>query len=132
MSPSGNMHGMPLGFVSGIADYTTVPGMDWLKDVPRLNPTKQVQLHAAVAEKFPPDIPRRFSTFHCRQKHEIKYPTPFLSLCSSWSTLVCVTSTQASAKSSSSMILRPSPCTMSTSMALARYALKAVSFHLAI
>eukprot|EP01147_Barroeca_monosierra_P010145 gene10145-2309_t len=36
-SPSGNMHGMPLGLVSGLCDVTHIPGMAWLKDVPKLN-----------------------------------------------------------------------------------------------
>eukprot|EP00043_Microstomoeca_roanoka_P000534 m.28012 g.28012 ORF g.28012 m.28012 type:complete len:384 (+) comp10365_c0_seq1:171-1322(+) len=36
-SPSGNMHGMPLGLVSGLFDHSLLPGHDWLKDVPKLN-----------------------------------------------------------------------------------------------
>lgn len=37
-SLSGNMHGMPLGFLTGLANPTAVPGCEWLANVPRLKP----------------------------------------------------------------------------------------------
>ncbi|EGD74710.1 arginase [Salpingoeca rosetta] len=36
-SPSGNMHGMPLGLVAGLCDCKTIPGHAWLADVPKLD-----------------------------------------------------------------------------------------------
>ena len=38
ISPSGNMHGMPLGLLMHLMDPTLIPGFEWLKDVPKLNP----------------------------------------------------------------------------------------------
>ncbi|CAM9521120.1 unnamed protein product [Ectocarpus fasciculatus] len=41
-SPSGNMHGMPLSFVMGLSDPSTVRGLEWLceTDVPVLRPER--------------------------------------------------------------------------------------------
>ncbi|GBG29097.1 Arginase [Hondaea fermentalgiana] len=41
-SPSGNMHGMPLGLMLGLIDPTLLPGFEWFKDVPKLNPEQIV------------------------------------------------------------------------------------------
>jgi arginase len=38
---SGNMHGMPLAFLSGLVDPTTVPGCEWLpQTTPQFNPSE--------------------------------------------------------------------------------------------
>eukprot|EP00047_Mylnosiga_fluctuans_P003179 m.227834 g.227834 ORF g.227834 m.227834 type:complete len:400 (-) comp11650_c0_seq1:117-1316(-) len=37
-SPTGNMHGMPLGFLTKLVDPTNIPGCEWLKGVPALAP----------------------------------------------------------------------------------------------
>lgn len=37
-SPSGNMHGMPLGLLMHLMDPTVIPGYEWLADVPKLKP----------------------------------------------------------------------------------------------
>jgi len=37
-SPSGNMHGMPLGLMLRLIDPTVLPGFEWFEDVPRLSP----------------------------------------------------------------------------------------------
>lgn len=43
VSPSGNIHGMPISFlVDGLVDHNTVPGFEWMAEVPRLNPSKQL------------------------------------------------------------------------------------------
>lgn len=44
VSPSGNLHGMPLAFLMRLCDPTAVPGYDWLKDVPRLDPKNVVYI----------------------------------------------------------------------------------------
>lgn len=44
VSPSGNLHGMPLAFLMHLCDPTSVPGYDWLKDVPRLDPRNVVYI----------------------------------------------------------------------------------------
>jgi arginase len=43
-SPSGNMHGMPLGYFLGLPGFETdkVPGLEWMADVPKLAPEKLV------------------------------------------------------------------------------------------
>ena len=41
-SPSGNMHGMPLGMLMGLVDPKLVPGWEWLADVPKLRPEQLV------------------------------------------------------------------------------------------
>mmetsp|Transcript_16975 Transcript_16975/g.33138 ORF Transcript_16975/g.33138 Transcript_16975/m.33138 type:complete len:421 (+) Transcript_16975:270-1532(+) len=41
-SPSGNMHGMPLGLLLGLMDPTLLPGFEWFKDVPKLSPEQIV------------------------------------------------------------------------------------------
>lgn len=38
VSPSGNMHGMPLGLLLGLMDPASLPGFEWFKDVPVLKP----------------------------------------------------------------------------------------------
>eukprot|EP00053_Salpingoeca_punica_P000775 m.30287 g.30287 ORF g.30287 m.30287 type:complete len:366 (+) comp10550_c0_seq1:114-1211(+) len=38
ISPSGNMHGMPVAFLMGLVDAKTVPGCEWLANVPKLKP----------------------------------------------------------------------------------------------
>ena len=39
ISESGNMHGMPVGLLmEGVSPKETIPGFEWLKDGPRLNP----------------------------------------------------------------------------------------------
>jgi arginase len=39
ISESGNMHGMPVGLLmEGVAPKETIPGFEWLKNGPRLNP----------------------------------------------------------------------------------------------
>jgi arginase len=45
-SPSGNMHGMPLGYFLGLPGFETgkVPGLEWMADVPRLAPEKLVYI----------------------------------------------------------------------------------------
>ena len=37
-SPSGNMHGMPLGILMHLYDPANIPGFEWMKDVPKLKP----------------------------------------------------------------------------------------------
>lgn len=39
-SPSGNIHGMPIGFLMKKCDVTKVPGLGWLTDYPRLDPSQ--------------------------------------------------------------------------------------------
>mmetsp|Transcript_15197 Transcript_15197/g.26853 ORF Transcript_15197/g.26853 Transcript_15197/m.26853 type:complete len:390 (-) Transcript_15197:2542-3711(-) len=41
-SPSGNMHGMPVGMLLGLSDPAKLPGFEWLKDVPTLKPEQIV------------------------------------------------------------------------------------------
>jgi len=41
-SPSGNMHGMPLGLLLGLCDTSTLPGFEWLADTPMLRPDQIV------------------------------------------------------------------------------------------
>ena len=42
-SPSGNAHGMPLSMVTqGIYDWSRLPGFEWLKDVPLIDPEQIV------------------------------------------------------------------------------------------
>jgi len=41
-SPSGNMHGMPLGLLLGLTDATKIPGWEWFADVPKLDPSQIV------------------------------------------------------------------------------------------
>jgi len=41
-SPSGNMHGMPLGLLMGLVDPTKIPGWEWFADVPKLKPEQLV------------------------------------------------------------------------------------------
>ncbi|EDQ89232.1 uncharacterized protein MONBRDRAFT_37086, partial [Monosiga brevicollis MX1] len=42
LSGSGNMHGMPLAFLSRLVAPEEVPGFDWLKRVPALDPSTQL------------------------------------------------------------------------------------------
>jgi arginase len=37
-SPSGNMHGMPLGLLMGLCDPASIPGFEWMQEVPQLKP----------------------------------------------------------------------------------------------
>jgi arginase len=37
-SPSGNMHGMPLGILMHLYDPSTIPGFEWMSDIPKLKP----------------------------------------------------------------------------------------------
>ena len=41
-SPSGNMHGMPLGLLMGLMDTSLLPGFEWLNEVPLLKPEQIV------------------------------------------------------------------------------------------
>lgn len=41
-SNSGNMHGMPVGLLAKLTDTTVIPGLDWLKSVPTLQPEQIV------------------------------------------------------------------------------------------
>jgi len=41
-SPSGNMHGMPLGLLMGLCDTSLLPGFEWLKNAPVLRPEQIV------------------------------------------------------------------------------------------
>ena len=45
-SPSGNMHGMPLGYFLGLPGFEVdkVPGLEWMADVPKLAPEKLVYI----------------------------------------------------------------------------------------
>eukprot|EP00298_Acanthocystis_sp_HF-20_P005641 c15738_g1_i1.p1 GENE.c15738_g1_i1~~c15738_g1_i1.p1 ORF type:complete len:345 (-),score=169.81 c15738_g1_i1:316-1350(-) len=44
-TPSGNMHGMPLGFlINGLVDHEVVPGFEWLKHQPKLSPKQIVYI----------------------------------------------------------------------------------------
>jgi arginase len=38
MSPTGNMHGMPLAFLLGLVDVAGIPGCEWLANIPKLKP----------------------------------------------------------------------------------------------
>lgn len=40
ISTSGNMHGMPLGFMMGLTDPLQVPGCEWIANVPKLKPSQ--------------------------------------------------------------------------------------------
>ena len=43
ISPSGNAHGMPLSMVTkGMYDWAPLPGFEWLKDVPKIDPEQIV------------------------------------------------------------------------------------------
>lgn len=44
VSPSGNLHGMPLAFLMRLCDPKTVPGYEWLADTPRLDPRNVVYI----------------------------------------------------------------------------------------
>eukprot|EP00736_Rhodelphis_marinus_P012539 Rmarinus@m.25926 len=39
-SPSGNIHGMPVSFLMKLIDPSSVPGMEWLEGIPRLDPKR--------------------------------------------------------------------------------------------
>lgn len=39
-SPSGNMHGMPVAFLSKLLQLQQFPGSEWLNDVPTLDPSR--------------------------------------------------------------------------------------------
>lgn len=41
-SPSGNIHGMPIGMMMGLYDAGSVPGWEWLEDLPPLKPEQIV------------------------------------------------------------------------------------------
>ena len=43
-SPSGNMHGMPLGYFLGLPGFEVgkVPGLEWMDDIPKLRPEQVV------------------------------------------------------------------------------------------
>mmetsp|Transcript_28710 Transcript_28710/g.46431 ORF Transcript_28710/g.46431 Transcript_28710/m.46431 type:complete len:334 (+) Transcript_28710:256-1257(+) len=41
-SPSGNMHGMPLGLLMGLTDTNNLPGFEWMADIPKLKPEQLV------------------------------------------------------------------------------------------
>jgi len=41
-SPSGNMHGMPIGLLMKLVDPTLIPGFEWMKDTPKLDPQQIV------------------------------------------------------------------------------------------
>lgn len=41
-SPSGNIHGMPLGFLLGLCDMNLLPGFEWMQTVPLLKPEQIV------------------------------------------------------------------------------------------
>merc|ERR1712137_607995 len=43
-SPSGNIHGMPIALLLGMIDFDEAPGWEWLKDYPRLHPSKLVYI----------------------------------------------------------------------------------------
>ncbi|CAM9463112.1 unnamed protein product, partial [Choristocarpus tenellus] len=64
-SPSGNMHGMPLAFLMGIADPSTVPGLDWmvhgggLGRVPLLQPERLAYVGLRDVDVHERDILRR-------------------------------------------------------------------------
>lgn len=55
-SGSGNMHGMPLSFILGLWDPTTVPGLAWLKDFPKLNPKNLVYIGLRDVDKGERDL----------------------------------------------------------------------------
>ena len=39
-SPSGNMHGMPIGLLMRLTDPVQLPGFEWMANVPRLDPKR--------------------------------------------------------------------------------------------
>ncbi|CAM9769473.1 unnamed protein product [Discosporangium mesarthrocarpum] len=61
-SPSGNMHGMPLAFLMGIADPTTVHGLEWMSrpgEVPLLRPDRLAYVGLRDLDANERDILRR-------------------------------------------------------------------------
>ncbi|CAM9658108.1 unnamed protein product [Ectocarpus sp. 12 AP-2014] len=65
-SPSGNMHGMPLSFVMGLSDPSTVRGLEWLceTDVPVLRPER-----IAYVGLRDVDVYERKILNHLKQEH---------------------------------------------------------------
>ncbi len=44
MSPSGNMHGMPVAFLMGLSPVAKIPGLEWMENLPKLAPEKIVYI----------------------------------------------------------------------------------------
>lgn len=44
ISPSGNIHGMPVAFLMKLMQNSKIPGMEWLEDVPLLKPEQLVYI----------------------------------------------------------------------------------------
>ena len=75
VSPSGNMHGMPIAFLMRAAglDPSTIPGHEWLSDVPVLDPSQLVYVGLRDVDEGEVTLIRELGITHFTMKHIDRY-----------------------------------------------------------
>jgi len=72
-SPSGNIHGMPVSFLSGLVDPSPFPGAGWLVDAPRLDLSRLVYIGLRDLDPGEREIIRRLKLKAFSMQHIDRY-----------------------------------------------------------